>query len=75
MYRKDLPEYFHPLMEGLTDGLVLRECEELAAAVYKYRCVSSSGPTDQSACSHSVVLIAKKDGSTDFPLFTVRPTM
>ncbi len=42
----DLPEYLQPLMEGVADDLTLRQREELAAAIYGYRDVFSSGPTD-----------------------------
>ncbi len=42
----DLTEYLQPLMEGVADDLTLRQREELAAAIYEYRDVFSSGPTD-----------------------------
>ena len=42
----DLPEYLHPLMEGVADDLSLRQREELAAAISEFRDVFSSGPTD-----------------------------
>ncbi len=42
----DLPEYLQPLMEGVADDLTLQQREELAAAIYEYRDVFSSGPTD-----------------------------
>ncbi len=42
----DLPEYLQPLMEGVADDLTLQQREELAAAIYEYRDVLSSGPTD-----------------------------
>ncbi len=42
----DLPEYLQPLMEGVADDLTLQQREELAAAIYEYRNVFSSGPTD-----------------------------
>ena len=42
----DLPEYLQPLMEGVADELSLRQREELAAAIYEYQNVFSSGPTD-----------------------------
>ena len=42
----DLSEYLQPLMEGVADGLTLQQREELAAGIYKYRGVFSSGPTD-----------------------------
>ncbi len=35
-----------PLIEGLAEDLTLQECEELAAAIYEYRDVFSSGPVD-----------------------------
>ncbi len=43
---KDLPEHLQPLMQDLVDDLTLREREELAAAIYEYRDVFSSGPAD-----------------------------
>ncbi len=43
---KDLPEHLQPLMQDLADDLTLREREELAAAIYEYRDVFSSGPAD-----------------------------
>ncbi len=33
-------------MEGVADDLTLQQREELAAAIYEYRDVISSGPTD-----------------------------
>ena len=42
----DLPEYLQPLTEGVADDLTLWQWEELAAAIYEYRDVFSSGPTD-----------------------------
>ncbi len=42
----DLPEYLQPLMEGVADDLTLQQREELAGAIYEYRDVFSSGPTD-----------------------------
>ena len=42
----DLPEYLQLLMEGVADDLTLQQREELAAAIYEYRDVFSSGPTD-----------------------------
>ncbi len=42
----DLSEYLQPLMEGVADDLTLRQREELAAAIYEFRDVFSSGPTD-----------------------------
>ncbi len=42
----ELPEYLQPLMEGVADDLTLQQWEELAAAIYEYRDVFSSGPTD-----------------------------
>ncbi len=41
-----LPDYFQPLMEGVADDLTLRQREELAAAIYEFRDMFSSGPTD-----------------------------
>ncbi len=42
----DLPEYLQPLMGGVADDMNLRQREELAAAIYKFRDVFSSSPTD-----------------------------
>ena len=42
----DLPEYLQPLMEGVANDLTLRQQEELATAIYEFRDVFSSGPTD-----------------------------
>ncbi len=42
----DLPENLQPLMEAVADDLTLRQREELAAAIYEFRDVFSSGPTD-----------------------------
>ncbi len=42
----DLPEYLQPLMEGVADDLTLKQRLELAAAIYEYRDVFRSGPTD-----------------------------
>ncbi len=42
----DLSEHLQPLMEGVSGDLTLRQREELAAAIYEYRDVFSSGPTD-----------------------------
>ncbi len=42
---KDLPEQLQPLMAHCEE-LTLRECEELAVAIYKYRDVFSIGPAD-----------------------------
>ncbi len=42
----DLPEYLHQLMEREADDLALRQREELAAVIYEFRDVFSSGPTD-----------------------------
>ncbi len=41
-----LPEYLQPLMERVADNLTLRQREEVAAAIYVFRDVVSSGPTD-----------------------------
>ncbi len=43
---KDLPEHLQPLMEWVAEDLTICEREELAAAIYDYRDVFSSGPTD-----------------------------
>ena len=43
----DLPEYLQPLMEGVADDLTLRQREELAAAIYEFWNVFSSGLTDK----------------------------
>ncbi len=42
----DLPEYLQPLMEGVDDHLTPQQRKELAAAIYEYIDVFSSGPTD-----------------------------
>ncbi len=42
----DLPEYLQPWMEGVADDLTLQQRKKLAAAIYEYRDVFSSGPTD-----------------------------
>ncbi len=42
----DLPEYLQPLMEVVADDLTLRQREELAAAIYKFQDIFSSGLTD-----------------------------
>ena len=39
----DMPEYLQPLMEGVADDLTLWQWEELAAAIYEFRDVFSSG--------------------------------
>ncbi len=46
MDTKDLPEHLQPLMEGLAEDITLREHQELAAVIYEYRDVFSSGPAD-----------------------------
>ena len=43
---KDLPEHMQPLMEWISEDITARECEELAAAIYEYRDVFSSGTED-----------------------------
>ncbi len=43
---KDLSEYLQPLMEWIAEDITPREREELAAAIYEYRDVFSSGPAD-----------------------------
>ncbi len=43
---KDLPEQLQHLMEWITEHITPREREELAAAIYQYRDVFSSGPAD-----------------------------
>ncbi len=43
---KDLPEHLQPLIEWVAEDLTIREREELAAVIYEYRDVFSSGPTD-----------------------------
>ncbi len=42
----DLPEYLQLLMERVADDMTLHQREELAAAIYEFRDVFSSGPTD-----------------------------
>ncbi len=46
MEPKELPEHLQPLMQDLAADLTLREIKELAAAIYEYRDVFSSGPAD-----------------------------
>ncbi len=41
-----LSEYLQPLIEGVADDLTLHRREKLAAAIYEFRDVFSSGPTD-----------------------------
>ncbi len=43
---KDLPEHLQPLMEWIAEDITPGEREELAAAIYEYRDVFSSGPED-----------------------------
>ncbi len=43
---KDLPEHLPPLMEWISEDITTRGCEELAAAIYEYRHIFSSGPED-----------------------------
>ncbi len=43
---KDLPEHLQPLMEWIAEDITPWEREELAAAIYEYRGVFSSGPED-----------------------------
>ncbi len=42
----NLLEYLQPLMEGVANDLTIRQREELAAAIYEFRDIFSSGPTD-----------------------------
>ncbi len=42
----DLAEYLQPLIEGVADDLTLRQWEELAAAIYEYKDIFSSGPAN-----------------------------
>ncbi len=46
LHPKDLPEYLQPLMEWIAEDITLRECKEMAAAIYEYRDVFSTGPED-----------------------------
>ncbi len=46
MDHADLSEYLQSLMEGVADDLTLQQREEFAAAIYEFRDVFSSGPTD-----------------------------
>ncbi len=46
MHPKDLPEHLQPLMEWVANDLTIHDREELAATIYEYRDVFSSGPTD-----------------------------
>ena len=41
---KDLPEHLQPLMEWISEDITTHELKELAAAIYEYRDVFSSGP-------------------------------
>ena len=41
-----LPEHLKPLMQDLSEDITIREREELAAAIYEYQDVFSSGPDD-----------------------------
>ncbi len=43
---KDLPDHLQPLMEWISEDITTRKREELAAAIYEYRDVFSSGPED-----------------------------
>ena len=43
---KDLPEHLQPLVEWISEDITTQEREELAAAIYEYRNVFSSGPED-----------------------------
>ncbi len=43
---KDLSDHLQPLMEWISEDITTREHEELAAAIYEYRDVFSSGPED-----------------------------
>ncbi len=43
---KDLPEHLQPLMEWILEDITIRKREELAAPIYEYRDVFSSGPED-----------------------------
>ncbi len=43
---KDLPEHLQPFMEWISEHITTRVHEELAAAIYEYRDVFSSGPED-----------------------------
>ncbi len=43
---KNLPEHLQPLMEWISEDITTREGEELAAAIYEYQDVFSSGPED-----------------------------
>ena len=43
---KDPPEHLHPLIEWISEDITTRECKELAAAIYEYRDVFSSGLED-----------------------------
>ncbi len=42
----DLVEYLQPPIEGVANNLTIHQSEELPAAIYEYRDVFSSGPTD-----------------------------
>ncbi len=43
---RDLPEHLRPLMEWISENITTCEREELAAAIYEYADVFSSGPED-----------------------------
>ncbi len=43
---KDPPEHLQPLMEWIAEDITPQEREELAAAIYKYQDIFSSGPED-----------------------------
>ncbi len=43
---KDVPEHLQALMEWIAEDISTRKCEDLAAAIYEYRDVLSSGQED-----------------------------
>ncbi len=50
----DLPEYLHPLMEEVSKDLILHQKADLAAAIYEFRDVFSSGSTDMGLVKHTI---------------------
>ncbi len=53
---KDLPQHLQPLMEWISEDITTREREELAAAIYEYRDVFSSGLEDMGQLTWSPTL-------------------
>ena len=61
---KDLPEHPQPLMEWISEDITAEEREEVAAAIYEYRDVSSSGPEDMGQTDLVTHTIDTGPGST-----------